>query len=209
MRYALLLLLAGCASAARSDLLLHPDDPEWRQPAPPVGRLRFETTRGTFTIEVVRDWAPNGADRFYNLARLGYYDDCRFTRVVRGFITQFGLHGTPAVNAAWRGRTIPDDPPRGSNLRGTIAFAHTGPNTRVAQVYINMVDNTRLDAEFAVFGRVVEGMSVVDSLYSGYGENSGGGLRAGRQGPLESGGNAYIDREYPLLDRVLRVVVLR
>jgi homoserine O-acetyltransferase len=171
--------------------------------------VRFETTKGAFTIEVVRDWAPLGADRFYNLARLGYYNDVRINRVVPGFITQWGLHGTPAVNAAWRGKTILDDPPRASNRRGTIAFAHTGPNTRVAQVYINMVDNPRLDREFAVFGRVVEGMAVVDSLYGGYGENSGGGLRAGRQGPLEAGGNAYIDREFPLLDRIIRVRVGR
>src|SRR5688500_270137 len=135
MRYVLLLLLAGCASGgspnSRADLLLHPENAEWQRPAPAVSQLRFETTKGNFTVEVVREWAPHGADRFYNLSRLGYYDDCRFTRVVPGFITQFGLHGTPAVNAAWRGRTIPDDPPQRSNLRGTIAFAHTGPNTRL------------------------------------------------------------------------------
>ena len=160
-------------------------------------------------LELIRAWGPIGADRLYNLARLGYYDDTRFHRVNRNYIVQFGLHGDPAVNAAWRDRYLADDPPRSTNTRGTFAFAMKGqPNTRNTQIYINLADNPRSDAEaFTILGRVVEGMDVLDSLHSGYGETSGSGVRQGRQGPLEAGGNAYMDREFPLLDRILRVTV--
>jgi cyclophilin family peptidyl-prolyl cis-trans isomerase len=203
----------GCASAVASHdqraLLLDPSNPEWRRPAPPVSHLRFETTKGVFVLELHRDWGPIGADRLYNLARLGYYDDTRVHRVNHDYIAQFGLHGDPAVNAAWKDRYLADDPPRSHNVRGTFAFAFKAmPNTRNTQIYINLADNTRNDAEpFTVLGTVVEGMDVVDDLYSGYGENSGSGVRQGRQGPLESGGNAFMDREYPLLDHIRRVTV--
>lgn len=199
------------AAPSREALLLDPADPEWRKPAPPLSHLRFETTKGAFVLELLRDWGPIGADRLYNLARLGYYDDTRFHRVNRKYIVQWGLHGNPAVNAAWKEQYLPDDPPRSTNVRGTFAFSYKGPghpNTRNTQVYVNLADNTRNDAEpFTVLGRVVDGMAVLDSLYSGYGEKSGSGVRQGRQGPLEAGGNAYMDREYPLLDRILRVTV--
>ena len=187
-------------------ILLDPSDPEWARAAPPLWRARFETTRGEFVVEVERDAAPIGADRFYNLVRLGYYDDTRFHRVSAGYIAQFGIHGDPAVNAAWRDRPLADDPPHGSNLRGTLAFAADArPDTRNTQVYINLGDNTRNDDEgFAIFGRVIEGMDVLDRLQSGYGEGSGSGIRHGRQGPLLEGGNAYMDREFPELDRILR-----
>jgi cyclophilin family peptidyl-prolyl cis-trans isomerase len=203
----------GCARAvaSRSEraLLLDPSDPEWRRPAPPVSHLRFETTKGVFVLELIREWGPIGADRLYNLARLGYYDDTRVHRVNRNYIAQFGLHGDPAVNAAWKDRYLADDPPRSHNVRGTFAFAFKAtPDTRNTQIYINLADNTRNDAEpFTDLGAVVEGMDVVDNLYSGYGENSGSGVRQGRQGPLESGGNAFMDRAYPLLDRIRRVTV--
>ena len=195
----------------RKALLLDPSNAEWRKPAPPVSHLRFETSKGVFVLELVREWGPIGADRLYNLARLGYYDDTRFHRVNRNYIVQFGLHGDPAVNAVWKDEYLMDDPPRSMNARGTFAFAMKGPtnpNTRNTQIYINLADNSRNNGEpFTVLGRVIEGMSVLDSLYSGYGENSGAGVRQGRQGPLEAGGNAYLDREYPLLDRILRVTV--
>jgi cyclophilin family peptidyl-prolyl cis-trans isomerase len=192
----------------RDALLRDPSSAEWRTPAPPVSHLRFETTKGAFVLELNRAWGPNGADRLYNLARLGYYDDTRFHRVNANYIAQFGLHGNPAVNAAWKGRTIADDPPRSENARGTYAFAQMGPNTRHTQIYINLGDNSRNNVEpFVILGRVIDGMSVVDSLYSGYGENSGSGMRQGRQGPLETGGNAFMDREYPKLDKILRVTV--
>ena len=199
------------ATQDRRALWLDPSHAEWRRPAPPVSHLRFETTRGVFVLELVREWGPIGADRLYNLARLGYYDDTRVHRVRRGYIAQWGLHGDPAVNAAWRGRYLRDDPPRSRNARGTFAFAYEGPgrpHTRNTQLYVNLADNARNDAEaFTVLGRVVEGMAVLDSLYAGYGERSGSGVRQGRQGPLAAGGNAYMDREHPLLDRIVRVTV--
>ncbi|MGH7468285.1 MAG: peptidylprolyl isomerase [Longimicrobiales bacterium] len=203
----------SCATSAgvtRSrELLLDPANTEWSKPAPPVSRIRFETSKGSFVLEVIREWAPLGADRFYNLARLGFYDDARFHRVNPNYIVQFGLPGDPAVTAAWRSRQLRDDAPRAHNQRGTFAFAQMGPNTRLTQIYINLGDNSRNDAEpFTMLGRVVQGMDVVDRLYSGYGERSGSGMRQGRQGPIEQGGNAYLDREYPLLDRLLRACVI-
>ena len=163
-----------------------------------------------FVLELVRAQGPIGADRFYNLARLGYYNDTRFHRVNRNYIAQFGLHGDSVVNAAWKNAQIADDPARSRNARGTYAFAMIGgtPNTRNTQIYINLADNARNDVEpFTILGSVVEGMAVVDSLYSGYGETSGSGMRQGRQPPLANGGNAFVDREYPLLDRIHRVTV--
>ncbi|MEO7521645.1 MAG: peptidylprolyl isomerase, partial [Gemmatimonas sp.] len=184
---------------------------EWTRPAPAVSHLRFETTKGVFVLELVRAWGPIGADRLYNLARLGYYDDTRLHRVRPGYIAQWGLHGDSAVNAAWKGRFLRDDPPRSQNTRGTFAFSYAGPGndgTRNTQVYVNLADNPRNDGEpFTVLGTVVEGMTVLDSLYGGYGEESGSGVRQGKQGPLANGGNAYVDRRYPKLDRILRVTV--
>jgi homoserine O-acetyltransferase len=195
----------------KKDLLLNPAAAEWTKQAPAVSRLRFETSKGVFVLELNRDWGPIGADRLYNLARLGYYDDTRVHRVNKGYIVQFGLHGDPAVNAAWKGRYIRNDPPRSQNVRGTFAFSYKGPGvseTRNTQIYINLSDNSKNNVEpFTVLGTVVEGMSVLDSLYSGYGENSGSGVRQGKQGPLAEGGNAYMDHEFPLLDRILRVSV--
>jgi homoserine O-acetyltransferase len=189
-------------------VLLDPASPFWTQRAPADYDARVETTRGTFVLHVTRAWAPLGADRFYNLARAGYYDDSRFTRVVPNFIAQFGIAGASAVARAWYGRGFPDDPVRESNVRGTFGFAMTGPGARTTQLYISLVDNSRLDAQgFAPLGRVTQGMDVVDALYGGYGENAGGGVRAGHQAPLVDGGNAYVDREYPKLDRLVRVVV--
>ncbi|HET9983170.1 MAG TPA: peptidylprolyl isomerase [Longimicrobiales bacterium] len=191
------------AADTPATILLHPEDPRWAEHAPDAYEAVFETSRGRFVVEVRREWAPNGADRFYDLVRNGYYDGGRFHRVIKGFIAQWGLHGDPAVYRVWKTRYIPDDPVKLGNARGTIGFAMTGPDTRSTQVYINTGDNTRIDAQgFAAFGRVREGMEVVDSLYSGYGDGSGGGVRAGRQGPLEAGGNAYLQREYPKLDYI-------
>lgn len=174
--------------------------------APSQYFAHVETTKGTFVLEIDRDWAPLGADRFYQLATSGFYDDSRFTRVVPNFIVQFGVAGDSAKNARWSTATFPDDPVTHSNTRGTIAFAMRRPNDRTTQLFISMVDNTRLDAQgFSPIGRVVEGMDVVSSIYSGYGETSGGGVRAGKQAPLMNGGNAYVDREFPKLDHLIRI----
>ncbi len=197
------------AACHRASPLLSPRAELWRQRAPEHVRIRVETTRGPFVLELTRAWAPIGVDHFYNLVRAGYYDDSRFSRVVPGFIAQFGIAGVPAVTAAWKDRPIADDSVRAHNTRGTIAYAMTGPNTRTTQLFISLRDNTRLDAQgFAPIGRVVEGMDVVDSLYGGYGETSGGGMRAGKQGPVLAGGNAYLDREFPKLDRLISARVM-
>ncbi|HSR40817.1 MAG TPA: CehA/McbA family metallohydrolase, partial [Longimicrobiales bacterium] len=200
----------GGPDAGTDAILLDPDDPEWTRPSPPVWRALLETTEGDVVVEVRRELGPVGADRFYNLVRLGYYDDTRFHRVSDGYIVQFGIHGDPAVNEAWAERRIPDDPPEGTNVRGTFAFAaDPGPDRRNTQIFFNLGDNSRNDGEgFAVFGRVVRGMGVLDRLYAGYGEDSGSGIRQGRQGPLLEGGNAYMDREFPELDRLLRARIL-
>jgi cyclophilin family peptidyl-prolyl cis-trans isomerase len=193
----------------RRSVLLDPSSSFWETRAPRAFGARVETSKGTFVLAIERDWAPRGADRFYNLARTGFFDDSRFFRVVPQFIAQFGIPADAAVASAWQNRVFPDDSVKQSNVRGTIGFAMTGPNTRTTQLYISLVDNTRLDAQgFSPIGRVVEGMAVVDSLYSGYGENSGGGVRAGKQAPLFLGGNAYLDREYPKLDRLIRITVI-
>ena len=193
------------APAEARAALADPRHALWRERAPDVFRVRFETSRGAFVVEARRAWAPRGADRLYGLARVGFFDDSRFSRVRAGFIAQFGIPGDPAVAAAWRSAAIPDDPVRRSNTRGAVSFAMTGPNTRTTQLFINLADNRRLDAEgFAPVGVVVEGMDVVERLYAGYGEAAGGGMRGGRQAPVFEGGNAYLDRAYPRLDRLHR-----
>jgi peptidyl-prolyl cis-trans isomerase A (cyclophilin A) len=179
--------------------------------APAVFRTRIDTTAGSFVIETHRDWSPNGADRFYELVREHYYDDSRFFRVVPGHWVQFGIAGDPKVALAWRHKTIPDDTLKVHNQPGYIAFSNTGPGTRSTQVYINLRDNSALnDSEpaFAPFGKVVEGWDVVEKIYGGYGENSGSGMRAGHQDKIFEGGNAYMDKEFPKLDHLIRATIL-
>lgn len=180
--------------------------------APDVFRTRIDTTAGSFVIEAQREWAPNGADRFYELVRAHYYDNSRFFRVVPGRWVQFGIAGDPTVAQAWRHKTIPDDSLKVHNKPGYIAFSNTGPGTRSTQVYINLGDNSaRNDSEaaFAPFGKVVEGWDVVEKLYGGYGENSGSGMRAGHQDKIFDGGNTYMDKEFPKLDHLIRARILR
>jgi peptidyl-prolyl cis-trans isomerase A (cyclophilin A) len=179
--------------------------------APPMFRALCETTAGTFTMEVHRDWSPHGADRFYQLVREGYYNDSRFYRVVAGRWAQFGINGDPVVAQRWRHRTIPDDPLLQHNTAGFIGFSNTGPHTRSTQVYINTGDNSAVndrESGFAPFAQVVEGMDVVNRLYSGYGEHSGGGMRAGHQDQMFRGGNAYLDEHFPKLDKLLRISIV-
>jgi cyclophilin family peptidyl-prolyl cis-trans isomerase len=194
---------------ARRDVLLDPTNAHWSARAPDIFRVRFQTTKGTFVVEAYRQWAPTGVDRLYGLARAGYFDDSRFFRVLPGNIAQFGIAGDPAVTAVWKNRVMPDDIIRATNVRGMLSYAMTGPNTRTTQIYINLRDNRRLDGQgFAPIGRVVEGMEVVDLLYAGYAEGAGGGVRAGKQGRMLAEGNAHLDRDFPLLDRIKRATVL-
>jgi peptidyl-prolyl cis-trans isomerase A (cyclophilin A) len=172
------------------------------QQAPATYKVKFDTSEGPIEIEVTRAWAPNGADRFYNLVKSGYFDGVRFFRVLPGFMAQFGINGDPAVSAAWRQARIADDPVTRSNTRGMVTFATAGPNSRTTQVFINFGDNASLDRQgFAPFGRVTAGMDVVDKLYSGYGEGAprGGGPDQARA-QLE--GNAYLTRAFPDLDYI-------
>jgi len=178
--------------------------------APADFNVRLDTSKGPMVIAVHRAWAPRGADRFFELVTAKYFDDTRFFRVVRGQWAQFGIAGDPKVATAWRTRAIPDDPRGQSVTRGRVAFAFKDPDGRTTQIYISLRDNSYQDDQgFVPFGEVVEGMDVADALYSEYGENSGGGIRAGHQDPLFAGGNAYIDREYPRLDRIIRAAVVQ
>lgn len=177
--------------------------------APDVFRAHFETTVGSFVVEVHRAWAPRGADRFYNLVKNGFYDNVRFFRVLDGFMAQFGIHGDPALMAKWRVARIADDPVRQSNARGTISFATSGANTRTTQVFINFGDNSALDRMgFAPFGRVVSGMNVVDALYSGYGEGAPQG-RGPDQRRMQMEGNAYLTQNFTRLDYVKKATIVR
>jgi peptidyl-prolyl cis-trans isomerase A (cyclophilin A) len=171
--------------------------------APDVFSVRFETSKGPFTVEVHRDWAPNGVDRLYQLVGLHYYDDNRFFRVLPGFMAQFGMSGDPAMNAQWGDNNIPDDPVKQSNTRRMVTFAKCPmPNCRSTQLFINYGDNSQLDAGgFAPIGRVTEGMAVVDKLYSGYGEMQprGPGTDPGR---ITTEGNSYLEHDFPKLDYI-------
>ncbi|MGM0574582.1 MAG: peptidylprolyl isomerase [Myxococcota bacterium] len=172
--------------------------------APEQYRVTFDTTAGPFTVEVHREWAPKAADRFWNLVEVGYYDGVALFRIVEGFMAQFGIHGDPEINKAWRAARIEDDArnPDVSNERGTVTFASAGPDTRTTQIFINFANNARLDAMgFTPFGEVVEGMDNVDSIYAGYGEGQPRG-KGPDQGRLQQEGNAYLKEEYPKLDYI-------
>jgi len=206
---ALFPILAAVAAAQSVPLLKQPDAEAMNRRAPAVFRVRLETSKGAILIDVHRDWAPHGADRFYNLVEAGYYDDNRFFRVHAGNWAQFGINGDPAIATLWRARTLPDDPPGQSNVRGTVTFAFAVPNGRTTQVYIALKDLSKPQDQqgFVPFGRVVEGMKVADALNAEYGENSGSGIRAGRQQPIFDGGNAWLDAHFPRLDRIIRARV--
>jgi peptidyl-prolyl cis-trans isomerase A (cyclophilin A) len=178
--------------------------------APPAYNVRFDTTKGTFVVEVHRDWAPNGADRFYNLVKNGFFDNARFFRVVSGFMVQFGINGDPKLSAVWREARIKDDPVTKSNARGAITFATAGPDTRTSQVFINYGDNSRLDGQgFAPFGIVTgNGMDVVDKLYADYGEGAPGG-HGPAQDRVQREGNAYLTSQFPKLDYIKKATIVK
>ena len=193
--------------AARRPSLLNPA--ALNAKAPDVYQAKFTTTKGDFVIEVHREWAPLGADRFYNLVKNGFFDDAAFFRVLPNFMAQFGINPKPAVSKAWDKATIKDDPVKQSNKRGYVSFAKTSlPNSRGTQIFINYGDNSRLDADaFAPFGMVKEGMDVVDKLYSGYGEGAPGGSGPA-QDRIENEGKPYLDKNFPLLDSTKTAVII-
>lgn len=176
--------------------------------APDTFKVKFDTTKGSFTVQVTRAQAPNGADRFYNLVRAGFFKDIAFFRVINGFMCQFGIHGDPKVSAAWREANITDDPVKASNTRGAITFATAGPNTRTTQLFINFGDNSQLDhMGFAPFGKVIEGMDVVDKINAEYGEGAPGG-RGPSQGRVQAEGNAYLKKDFPNLDYIKSATIV-
>ena len=181
---------------------------ELAETAPDVYRARFQTNEGVFVVEVNRAWAPNGADRFYVLVKNGFFDGVRFFRVIEDFVAQFGMHADPYVTAAWANYAIPDDPVTRSNLRGALTFATSGPNARTTQVFINVRDNTNLDAMgFPPVGQVVEGMEVVDALHSGYGDGPPNGTGPIQQN-IRASGNAYLTESFPELDYVEQATIV-
>jgi len=203
---ALACLLVGCSQAPESKPAAAPAKPARPAHAPSQFRVKLDTTKGTVVIEVTRAWAPVGADHFYDLVTTGYYDGDRFYRVVPHFVVQFGINGDPKVSQLWSTLQIPDDPVKQKNRKGTVAFATSGPNTRTTQVFVNMRDNLALDRQgFAPFGRVVEGMAVLESLYS-YGDMPPRG-----EGPdgteIERHGNEYLDNHFPRLDSIRKAAV--
>lgn len=180
-----------------------------KERAPDKFKVKMTTTKGDFVIEVTRDWSPNGADRLYNLVKIGYYTDVAFFRVIGGFMAQFGIHGDPAVSRKWRAASIPDDPVKQSNKRGYVTYAMGGPNSRTTQLFINFADNSRLDGMgFPPVGVVVEGMDVVDSIYSGYGGGPDEGGRGPTQQRAQLEGNKYLKASFPRLDYIQSATIV-
>ena len=208
----LLLLLLPLSPAARADTTAAakiPSPAEATATAPPTYKVKMSTTKGDFVIEVHRDWAPLGADRFYNLVKIGYFTDAAFFRVVKGFMVQFGINSDPSVNRIWRRASINDDPSgKKSNTRGMVTFATAGPNMRTTQLFINYANNARLDSMgFAPFGKVVEGMKVVDAIEGMYGEGAPGG-NGPAQEMIQTQGNAYLKAQFPKLDYIKRATIV-
>ncbi len=202
----LMIFSAAFGLAAEKGSLMDPAQLD--EKAPDKYQVQFDTTKGGFVVEVTRDWAPNGADRFFNLVKNGFYDDCRFFRVIKDFMAQFGLNGDPKVSIAWYKAKIKDDPVVKSNKRGYITYAMAGPDTRTTQLFINYADNSPLDKQgFAPFGKVIKGMDVVDSLYNGYGDGAPRG-NGPDQGRIIQEGNSYLKASFPKLDYIKSATIL-
>lgn len=205
-----LMLASAVAFAGQADPKIEKlkNPAAFTEKAPAAYKVKMDTSKGVFTITVHRDWAPIGADRFYNLVKAGFYDDVRFFRVLPDFMAQFGIHGRPSVMEAWRPARLKDDPVKQSNLRGYVTFATGGPNTRTTQLFINFKDNAALDRQgFAPIGEVTAGMTVVDSLYSGYGEGAPRG-KGPDQGAMNMEGNAYLTAKFPKLDYIKSATIV-
>jgi len=197
---------AAAPAAAFNPALLRPAT--LNAAAPAEYEAKFVTTKGEFVIKVTRAWSPLGADRFYNLVKNGFYNGAAFFRVVSGFMVQFGISAHPEVSTPWREAKINDDPVKGSNKRGFISFAMAGPNTRTTQVFINFVDNGRLDAMgFSPFGEVTQGMEIVDALYAGYGEGAPRG-NGPDQGRMQAEGRKYLEAGFPQLDTIKSAAIV-
>jgi len=198
---------ATTTKAKESNKSMLMDPSKCNETAPATFKAEFVTSQGNFTIAVTRAWSPNGADRFYNLVKNGFYDDIRFFRVIENFMAQFGINGDPAIQTHWREASIKDDAPvapnKQSNKRGYVTFAKTGaPDSRSTQLFINFKDNSMLDPQgFTPFGQVIAGMEVVDKLYKGYGEGAPRGLGPD-QGRLQMEGNAYLNKDFPKMDYI-------
>jgi peptidyl-prolyl cis-trans isomerase A (cyclophilin A) len=173
-----------------------------KERAPDVYKVKFDTSKGVVMIEVHAAWAPNGADRFYNLVKNGFYDNCRFFRVVPGFVVQFGINGDPAIQKNWQNATITDDKVTQGNTRGFVTFAKSSaPNSRTTQVFINFADNSRLNRDgFAPFGKVISGMEVVDKINGEYGQGP-------NQGYIEHEGNAFLQKNFPKMDYIKKATI--
>jgi peptidyl-prolyl cis-trans isomerase A (cyclophilin A) len=207
------LFCTGCGGEGAQEAEGPPPNPllqprNFTETAPETFVARLETTKGVVRIQVTREWAPRGADRFYNLVKAGYYDGVTFHRVIPEFMAEFGINGDPWVNAAWRQATMDDEPVRKPNLRGRVSFSKSEPNTRTVQLFINTDENRSLDGQgFSPIGEVVEGMEVADALYSGYGESPTRGGEGVYQAMAIAKGDEYLNEEFPLLDRIERAVL--
>ncbi len=179
-----------------------------KEQAPDLYRVNLDTSKGAIVIEVHRDWAPRGADHFYDLVKTGFYDGDRFFRYVRNFIVQFGISGDPKQNKLWMNANLPDDPVKWSNVKATVTYATAGPNTRSTQVFINLRNNAALDQQgFAPFGKVVTGMEVVESLYSAYGDMPAMGGQGPDPSKIETRGNEYLTANFPRLDYIKKATI--
>ena len=193
----LALLLGACGGAKA------PTEPLPNEKAPDVFKVRLDTTKGPVLIQVEREWAPLGVDRFYTLVKSGFFNGDRFFRVVPKFVVQFGLNGDPKASERWHAANLKDDPVKENNMRGTVAFASAGPNSRTTQLFINLNDNVLLDGSgFAPIGRVVDGMKVVDSFNQEYGEQP-------KQERIEAEGNGYLEKEFPRLDYIKSATIVQ
>ena len=198
MRPALVLLLL--AATQDKSALLDPKSPAVNLTAPTEFKVKLETSKGDLVVKVVREWAPKGADRFYSLVKNGYYDDCRFYRVLPKYVAQTGIHGDPKISMKWHEAPIDDDPVKQKNLRGRVSFAKAGPNSRTTNLFINLRDSTSLDSQgFAPIGEIVEGLDVADQLHSGYGDGAPKG-RGPSQKKIYEEGNAWLQKEFKDLD---------
>ena len=206
-------VLAGCGAEPPEEEAGPPPNPllqprSFRDTATATYQVRLETTKGNIVIKVTREWAPQAADRFYNLVKAGYYDGIAFHRVLDDFVAEFGIHGDPWVNAAWRQALMVDEPVRQSNTRGRVTFSKNTPNSRTVQLFISLKDNRSLDGQgFSPFGEVVEGMDVVEALYSEYGDGPPRGEGV-YQAMAIARGDEYLNEEFPLLDRIERAVLV-